>query len=321
MTDPAPTPPEPDPPPPPAPPPHPTPAPAPSPDPEPAPDPEPPPTPDPTPSDPHIGWVEIVGAVGSLVTLLTAVLFYFGWASTDAETKALGLRDTVFHLSTSDYLLRSVGALYLPAWLAAGVALGTLGLLRWTAGEPERLARAIRVLRFAWAVPLALVPLYPLSPWLFDLLLPLTAIGGFALNAYARTRERRDLRLWGLTLFICVLSLFWAVSSYAAIAGRGRAELTERTLRDEFPAVVVFSEKDLMIRGGGSCFRRVTDKGSQYAYEYGGLRLFHVSGDRVFLVPRDWTPEDGTLYVLKEGDGQRVDLLSGPGRGARECLD
>ncbi|MEU1117385.1 hypothetical protein [Streptomyces sp. NPDC005879] len=309
--------PSPDPSPEPAPAPAPAPAPPPTPDPEPAPAPAPAPTPAPSPSG--VGWVEIVGAVGSLVTLLTAVLFYFGWASTDAETKALGLRDTVFHLSTSDYLLRSVGALYLPAWLAAGVALGTLGLLRRVAAEPERLARAVRVLRFAWTVPVALVPLYPLAPWLFDLLLPLTAIGGFALSAYARTRERQDLRLWGLTAFICVLSLFWAVSAYAAIAGRGRAELTERTVRSEFPAVVVFSERDLMIRGGGSCFRRVTDKGSQYAYEYAGLRLFHVSGDRVFLVPRDWSPGDGTLYVLKEGAGQRVDLLSGAGRRAREC--
>ncbi|MEU6990975.1 hypothetical protein ABZ953_10020 [Streptomyces sp. NPDC046465] len=263
--------------------------------------------------------MEIVGAIGSLVTLLTAVLFYFGWASTDAETKALGLRETVFHFSTSDYLLRSVGALYLPAWLAAGIALGVLGLLRRVADEAERLARAVRVLRFAWAVPVVLVPLYPLSPWLFDLLLPLTAIGGFALNAYPRTRTRRDLRLWGLTLFLCVLSLFWAVSAYAAIAGRGRAELTERTLRSDFPAVVVFSEKDLMIRGGGSCFRRVTDKGSQYAYEYAGLRLFHVSGDRIFLVPRDWSPGNGTLYVLKEGAAQRVDLLSGAGRREQEC--
>ncbi|MEV7192170.1 hypothetical protein AB0N81_10200 [Streptomyces sp. NPDC093510] len=304
----------------PAPRPSPAPQPAPAPTPDPAPGPAPAPAPPPALPEPAIGWVEIVGAIGSLVTLLTAVLFYFGWASTDAETKALGLRDTVFHFSTSDYLLRSVGALYLPAWCAAGIALGALGLLRWAAGEPERLARAVRVLRFAWAVPLALVPLYPLSPWLFDLLLPLTTIGGFALTAYARTRDRPDLRLWGLTLFVCVLSLFWAVSTYAAIAGRGRAELTERTLLSgDFPAVVVFSEKDLMIRGGGSCFRRVTDQGSRYAYEYGGLRLFHVSGDRVFLVPRYWTPEDGTLYVLKEGAGQRVDLLSGAGRRAREC--
>ncbi|WP_223779389.1 hypothetical protein [Streptomyces sp. 135] len=294
------------------------PAPPPEPEPEPAP-PPPPASPAPAPTDPHIGWVEIIGAVGSLVTLLTAVLFYFGWASTDAETKALGLRDTVFHLSTSDYLLRSVGALYLPAWLAAGAALGALGLHRWATNEPERLTRAVRVLRFAWTVPLVLVPLYPLSPWLFDLLLPLTTIAGLSLNAYARTRGRRDLRLWGLTLFVCVLSLFWAVSAYAQIAGRGRAELTERTVRDDFPAVTVLSEKDLMIRGGGSCFRRVTGKGSQYAYEYGGLRLFHVSKDRVFLVPRDWTPGHGTLYVLKEGKEQRVDLLSGPGHREREC--
>ncbi|MCF3119160.1 hypothetical protein IPZ68_05485, partial [Streptomyces arenae] len=263
--------------------------------------------------------VEIVGAVGSLVTLLTAVLFYFGWASTDAETKALGLRDTVFHFSTSDYLLRSVDALYLPAWLAAGAALGVLGLHRWASREPRRLSRAVGVLRLAWAVPLVLVPVYPLAPWLFDLALPLAAIVGLSLNAYARTRDRRDLRLWGLTLFVCVLSLFWAVSAYAEIAGRGRAELTERTVHDGFPAVTVFSDKDLMIRGGGSCYRKVTTKGSRYAYEYAGLRLFHVSGDRVFLVPRDWTPQDGTLYVLKEGAGQRVDLISGAGNRAREC--
>ncbi|QEV21452.1 hypothetical protein CP975_31425 [Streptomyces alboniger] len=207
----------------------------------------------------------------------------------------------------------------MPAWLTAGAALGALGLHRWAVSEPERIARAVRVLRFAWTVPLVLVPLYPLDPWLFDLLLPLTAIGGLALNAYARTRERRDLRLWGLTLFVCVLSLFWAVSAYAQIAGRGRAELTERTVRSDFPVVAVLSEKDLMIRGGGSCFRRVTEKGSQYAYEYAGLRLFHVSGDRVFLVPRDWTPGHGTLYVLRESEGRRVDLLSGPGHREREC--
>ncbi|WAL99514.1 hypothetical protein [Streptomyces sp. Je 1-369] len=132
---------------------------------------------------------------------LTAVLFYFGWASTDGETKALGLRDTVFHLSTSDYLLRTVGALYLPAWLAAGVALGTPGLLRWTAGEPERLARAVRVLRVRLgrpARPRTAVSAQSLA------VRPAAAAHGdrrFALNAYARTRERRDLRLWGITLF------------------------------------------------------------------------------------------------------------------------
>ncbi|GAA3371920.1 hypothetical protein GCM10020367_24670 [Streptomyces sannanensis] len=257
--------------------------------------------------------------MGSLLSLLTAVLFYFGWASTDAETKALGLRDTVFHLSTSDYLLRSVSALYIPAWIAAAAALAALGLHRRLVREPSRTAAAVRVLRFAWTVPLVMVPLYPLSPWLFDLLLPLAMICGFVLNTYARTRGRRDVRLWALSLAVCVLALFWAVYAYAGIAGRGRAALTISTIDTGFPAVVVFSEKDLMIRGGGSCYRRVTDKGSRYSYQYAGLRLFHVSGDRLFLVPRGWTPEDGALYVLKEGDGQRIELLSGAGYRAREC--
>lgn len=43
----------------------------------------------------------------------------------------------------------------------------------------------------------------------------------------------------------------------------------------------------------GSCIRRITDQRSKYAYEYAGLRLFHVSGDRIFLVPRNWSPGTG----------------------------
>ncbi|MDT9696259.1 hypothetical protein [Streptomyces sp. P17] len=49
-------------------------------------------------------------------------------------------------------------------------------------------------------------------------------------------------------------------------------------------------------------------------------RLFHVSGDRLFLVPRWWAPWKGTLYVLREQqDGVRVEYVSGAGYRANEC--
>ncbi|MET7886196.1 hypothetical protein [Streptomyces avermitilis] len=311
-----------------------------SPRPDPDPDATPAPPPDQDPADPpqgpdaaRPGWAELLGTIGSLVSLFAAVLFYFGWASTDAETRALGLRDTVFHLSTSDYLLRSVAALFLPGWLLVGAMLGAAGLHTWVNREHERAEPVMRRLRHGWLLPIAVAPFYPLHPALFELVLPLTAIVGFLVTTYARTRQetsgpaapsaaerRRRLRLWELTALLCVLSLFWAVSSYAGVVGRGRAEEAARTVNTPaFPSVVVFSQKDLMIRGGGICHQRVTGKDSAYAFRYSGLRLFYVSGDRVFLVAREWRPSEGTLWELRENDTVRIEYVSGPKGRVPEC--
>ncbi|MGI5380493.1 hypothetical protein ACQEV2_40965 [Streptomyces sp. CA-251387] len=311
--------------------PDPTPQPTPGPDPTPTPaPPDPPPAPPPAPSPPPEprNWLELVGTIGSLLSLFTAVLFYFGWASTDAETQALGLRDTLFRFSTADYLLRSVDALYLPVLVASAVLMAASTLHQRVRREPARAARVLRGLRHAWLPALLLVPLSYAAPGLLGLVLPLAILAGVLLSAYARTRPEPQgtaarpptARIWAPALLVAVVALFWAVYAYAGIVGRGRAEKTAATVADGFPAVVVFSERDLLIRGGGSCVAVVDEKGSPYRYRYAGLRLFHVSGDRLFLVPRHWAPWDGTLYVLREQDeAVRVEYVSGSEYRASEC--
>ncbi|MFD5699234.1 hypothetical protein [Streptomyces lasiicapitis] len=266
-----------------------------------------------------------------MVSLLAAVLFYFGWASTDAETRALGLRDSIFRLSTSEYLLRSVEALFLPALLLVGALLAAIGLQRWVVTSPGRTRTAVRRMRWGWLLPAALAPFYRLHPALFELIIPLVAIPGLLATAYALTRtppetapdtaqRRAHLQIWALSLVLCLLSLFWAVSSYAGIVGRGRAEEAARAVNTAaFPSVVVFSARDLMIRGDGSCYQHVAGKGSAYAYRYTGLRLFYVSGDRVYLVARKWRPTRGTLWVVRENDSVRVEYVSGPRGREPEC--
>lgn len=275
--------------------------------------------------------MELLGTVGSLVSLLAAVLFYFGWASTDAETRALGLHDSIFRLSTSDYLLRSVEPLFLPALLLVGALLAGIGLQRWVTKSPGRAGTAVRRMRWGWLLPAALAPFYRLYPALFELIIPLVAIPGLLATAYAFTRTPPDaasdaaqrrlrLQIWALSLVLCLLSLFWAVSSYAGIVGRGRAEEAARAVNTSaFPSVVVFSEKDLMIRGDGSCYQYVKGKDSAYAFRYTGLRLFYVSGDRVYLVAWKWRPSKGTLWVVRENDSVRVEYVSGPLGRQPEC--
>ncbi|MGW1030373.1 hypothetical protein ACWD4J_43210 [Streptomyces sp. NPDC002577] len=318
----------------------PEPAPPEPPPPDPDPDPDPPPEPEPEPETPAVSqpvprprnWLELVGTAGSLLSLFTAVLFYFGWASTDSETRALGLRDTLFRLSTADYLLRSVDALYFPVLALAAAAMVASVLHRRVQRDPARAEPALRVLRHAWLPALLLVPLYYLSPSvLLDLLIPLAAIVGVLLSAYARTRpesagaevpRQQAARIWAPALLVAVVSLFWAVYAYAVIIGHSRAAETTAAVAeaDGFPAVVLFSKEDLLIRGGGSCVATVDEKGSPYHFRYAGLRLFHVAGDRLYLVPRYWAPWEGRMYILDEGaPGLRVEYVSGKALRATEC--
>jgi hypothetical protein len=313
-----------------------TPPPAPAPDPSPTPTPPPPPPPDPEPQPPPPEpppvtapkWLELLGTAGSFLSLFTAVLFYFGWASTDAETRALGLRDTLFRFSTADYLLRSVDALYLPVLVAAAVSIAATALHQRVPRDPARAAPVLRVLRHAWVPSVLLLPVYYVAQDVLELLLPLLILAGVLVSAYARTRPGSDApaprpraaRIWAPALLVAVIALFWAVYAYAGIVGRGRAATTAATVEEGFPAVVLFSERDLLIRGDGSCFAVVDAKGSPYRYRYAGLRLFHVSGDRLFLVSRHWAPWKGRLYVLREGDASlRVEYVSGGAYRATEC--
>jgi len=63
--------------------------------------------------------------VASQTALLTAVLFYFGWARTSTTFAYFGVDVSLLGFSTSDYLLRSVNSAFRPL-LFVGLA-GVVG--------------------------------------------------------------------------------------------------------------------------------------------------------------------------------------------------
>jgi hypothetical protein len=72
-----------------------------------------------------------------VITLVTAVLFYFGWRRADVQAQEMSIEVSLFGFSTQDYVLRSISSLYLPLLLLLGIGLA------WLAAH----ARVVRLLR------------------------------------------------------------------------------------------------------------------------------------------------------------------------------
>ena len=84
----------------------------------------------------------IFGKVVAPTTLLTGLLFYFGWSFTYWYFHYLGVNSTLLGSTSQDYLMRSVDALFVPVTVAAVVGL----LALWArAVIPQKLSSA------AWA--------------------------------------------------------------------------------------------------------------------------------------------------------------------------
>ncbi len=70
----------------------------------------------------------MLGGLGAILTLVTAVLFYFGWARSFAQARAMGIDVSLFGFSSQDYVLQSINYLYVPLLVLLGLGLGWLWL-------------------------------------------------------------------------------------------------------------------------------------------------------------------------------------------------
>src|SRR5215212_5734140 len=71
--------------------------------------------------------VQRIGLVAAPLTLITALLFYIGWARTDQVYEYFGVDLSFVALSNEDYVLRSIDGIYIP--LGVILVLAFCGLL------------------------------------------------------------------------------------------------------------------------------------------------------------------------------------------------
>ena len=275
--------------------------------------------------------LSILTTVGPPLTIITALMFYFGWARSNRQAQEMGLGGvSLFGYSTQDYVLLSISTLYIPLLAMAVLAMGWLALHRrvdYMLGSPSarprlrvvgRVAMGIGVLAASTAVLLA-----TLNPDQAPLLLPLVLAGGTATAAYggwlARAADDSHDPLpppppWQRALHVMLigtvitLALFWEVSKYADVVGRGYAHRVEQQV-SQFPRATAFSASPLGVLAPGVREERI-NVGSDadtatFRYRTTGMRFLVRSGGRVFLLHDGWTLEEGTVIVLPDSEETR----------------
>jgi hypothetical protein len=282
-------------------------------------------------------WLGLATTVVAPVTVVSALLLYFGYASTRAMYEFFGIDVDAVGLSTQDFLMRSPRPLFVP--LVGLLLLGMLGLWLhgWVvaqAADPDdgraRLRRPARWLVAAGGLVLAagivLMLSYPVRAvrdWhVYDLVVPLCLTVGTVLLVYGRhvasistddTDASRDVRsrpsrslATVLAVGVVAAGVFWATSTLAQWSGRGQAEILAARLH-ELPSVILDTRERLYVQNPVIDESVLEfEEGQTFRYRYRQLRLLLVKGGEVmFLVPAQWSTS-GTTLVVPMNDEVRV---------------
>jgi hypothetical protein len=274
--------------------------------------------------------LSVLTTLGPPLTIATALMFYFGWARSNRQARFMGLDVSLFGFSTQDYVLQSISTLYIPLLVIAALALAWLTLhqrVDLALGRPSSRPALRTAGRAALGVGLLMATSAVLTVNLnrnwAPLVIPLVLAAGVAIAAYggwlagaagaphaarlASPPWQRALRAL-LVGSVITLALFWEVSNYAGVVGRGYALEIARTV-PTLPRATAFSATPLGIQAPNVREERLNvgpDAGKDtFRYRTAGLRFLARSGGRMFLLHDGWTPQRGTVIVLPDNEQVR----------------
>ncbi|TCO45101.1 hypothetical protein EV646_109276 [Kribbella antiqua] len=251
-------------------------------------------------------WVNFAAGIVTPVTLISALLFYFGYVSARSQYEYFGIDVDTIGLSTQDYVMRSPQPLLVPLLVITLLAVG--GLLLHNAIHPSetgvRRARIVAgVVLLLGVLGLLLYPFLGEMPY-YALVVPgVIGLAAAALAYIAYQRRKLDPEGGSPRVLIVLLALvtvtcaFWATATTAQYSGRGLAKSDARHL-DRFPVVILDTKEKLALRSPGleeTALR--PGAGQTFNYRYRGLRLLVVGENRLFLVPQNWTASNTTLVI------------------------
>ena len=269
-------------------------------------------------------WVRSGASIIAPVTVLSTLLFYFGYVSSRAQYEYFGIDVDTIGLSTQDYIMRSPQPLLMPLLVLTLVGLGALALHSVTRNRIaaadrldliRRLARgsvtlgltvlgAGIVLLFAYSVVRGWTPYNLVTPLLLSVGGALTGYGSRVLElirgeSAPAVLPRRTIRV--LLYIVVATGIFWMAATVAQSSGRGLAQDRAAELT-QLPSVILDTKERLFLRSPGVEETALPESpGQTFHYRYRHLRLLIHGHDRMFLVPDTWSASNSTMVVPLDG--------------------
>ncbi len=265
-------------------------------------------------------WWSFGSTIVAPATLLSTLLFYFGYVSSRAQYRYFGVDVDTVGLSTQDYVMRSPQALLVPL---LAISLGGAGLLLLHAAvrrHPPSVG-TVRVLLAVSAatltIGLVLIGAFAVfgSWWAYPLVTPLLLAAGSAGALYALRLpgappllgrgdpEGAGLRrgVLAFAAIAIVTCLFWATATLAEWSGSGNGMRTARHLDQLAPVILDTRERLFLTDGIVRETALPTGEEDRFRFRYRGLRLLVHGDDKLFLVPNKWSSSNSTLVVPLDG--------------------
>lgn len=259
-------------------------------------------------------WISFAAGIVTPVTLVSALLFYFGYVSARSQYEYFGIDVDTIGLSTQDYVMRSPQPLLVPLLVVTLLAVAALLIHNAIHPTPTGVRRAARIAVLVLVVGVAGLLAYPFIGGIAYYALIVPAVVGLAAATLAYLtylRRKADPSVGPQRLLIALLAVatvtcaFWATATTAQYSGRGLAKSDARHL-SRFPVVILDTKEKLALRSPGleeTSLR--AGAGQTFNYRYRGLRLLVVGENRLFLVPANWSASNTTV-VLPLDDSIRV---------------
>jgi hypothetical protein len=277
------------------------------------------------PSPPRARSREALAVLSANAGLALAVLFYMGWAYTNAWLAYFHVNPLNLEIGITEYALRGLRLFSPPVVLITAAIVVAIELrlveLPAMADPPQTLLqRAVgqvrdncpRWIRSAGlTVAVCGLVLYFAA---YHVSIPtyavLVLLGTGPLIVASAHRETTTARYaYSLAVVTAVLCGLWAGALYADEKGTQEGRRMAGDLNN-VTAAVVLSAHRLDITGPGVRSEPLP-KGGEYAYRYTGLRLLIARGGNYYLLPVGWTRNLDATYVLQDDDGIRVELYAG----------
>jgi hypothetical protein len=251
-------------------------------------------------------WISFAAGIVTPITVVSALLFYFGYVSARSQYEYFGIDVDTIGLSTQDYVMRSPQPLLVPLLVIILLAVGALLLHNTIHPTATGVRRASRIAGAVLVLGVAGLFAYP---WIgqaryFAFVVPaVICLSAAALAYLTYLRRKADPTrgphrvLVALLVIAAVTCAFWATATAAQYAGLGLAKTHARHL-NRFPVVILDTKERLALRSPNieeTALR--PGEGQTFHYRYRGLRLLVVGENRMFLVPQKWSASNTTVVV------------------------